>query len=85
VDALAAIRRLADAYAIAMDEGDGAALAGLFAPGGGLTVHLAGRSGPLAVFGAPDGWRLGMRHATRLWSQIEATSSQPLLLDRAAG
>jgi len=30
------------------------------------------------------GWRIRMRRATRVWSQIEALDSRPLLVDRAA-
>lgn len=33
----------------------------------------------------PDGWRIGVRRATRLWSQTTATPPHPLLVDRAAG
>jgi hypothetical protein len=36
------LRRLVDAYAIAVDDGDSDALASLFAPGGSLLVYNAG-------------------------------------------
>ena len=32
-----------------------------------------------------EGWRMGIREATRLWSQIAATPRIPLLVDRAVG
>jgi hypothetical protein len=31
-----------------------------------------------------DGWRFGVREATRVWSQITDTPREPLLVDRAA-
>ena len=31
------------------------------------------------------GWRIHTRRATRIWSQIEALDTSPLLVDRAAG
>lgn len=31
------------------------------------------------------GWRIHTRRATRVWSQIEALDTRPLLVDRAAG
>lgn len=31
-----------------------------------------------------DGWRMGVREAVRLWSQITPTPRSPLLIDRAA-
>jgi hypothetical protein len=33
----------------------------------------------------PEGWRIHTRRATRVWSQIEALDTRPLLVDRAAG
>jgi len=32
----------------------------------------------------PDGWRMGTREATRLWSQITPTPRTPLVIDHAA-
>jgi hypothetical protein len=32
----------------------------------------------------PDGWRMGVRDATRVWSQITPTPYEPLLIDRGA-
>jgi hypothetical protein len=151
---LAEIRRLVDAYALAMDQADVAAFARLFVPDGALVVRSLGRERPLGVFSGPgpdgvgmiarllgelyratlhhittheatidgdratgttyclayhivddddgrqletlgvrydeefvrttEGWRIGVREATRLWSQINPVPNTPLLIDRAA-
>jgi hypothetical protein len=151
---LAHIRRLVEAYAIAMDENDLDAFDRIFVPEGALVVLAPGRDEPLGTFqgpgpegvglvsilmdqlyrntlhhitthvatvdgegatgvtyclayhmvdGAdggeletlgvryedeyvrtPQGWRMGTRRATRLWSQITPTPRLPLLVDRAA-
>ena len=151
---LAEIRRLVDAYALAMDRRDLEAFPRLFVPDGALVVRAPGREKPLGIFqgpgpdgvgliarllgdlyratlhhittheatidgdratgttyclayhvvdgadgGAletlgvryeeefvrtPEGWRIRVRDATRLWSQITPTPYEPLLIDRAA-
>jgi ketosteroid isomerase-like protein len=152
---LAEIRRLVDAYALAMDRCDLDAFPRLFVPDGALVVRAPGREKPMGVFRGPgpdgvgliarllgelyratlhhittheatidgdnasgttyclayhmpkddgdggsletlgvryqeqfvrtdDGWRINVRDATRLWSQITPTPFEPLLIDRAA-
>ncbi len=151
---LAEIRRLVDAYALAMDRQDLEAFPRLFVPDGALVVRAPGREKPLGIFQGPgpdgvgliarllgdlyratlhhittheatidgdratgttyclayhvvdgadggaletlgvryeeefvrttEGWRIRVRDATRLWSQITPTPYEPLLIDRAA-
>jgi SnoaL-like domain len=151
---LAEIRRLVDAYALAMDRRDLEAFPRLFVPDGALVVRAPGREKPLGIFQGPgpdgvgliarllgdlyratlhhittheatidgdratgttyclayhvvdgvdggaletlgvryeeeflrttEGWRIRVRDATRLWSQITPTPYEPLLIDRAA-
>jgi ketosteroid isomerase-like protein len=151
---LAEIRRLVDAYALAMDRRDLEAFPRLFVPEGALVVRAPGREKPLGIFKGPgpdgvgliarllgdlyrdtlhhittheasidgdratgttyclayhvvdgedggaletlgvryeeefvrtaEGWRIRVRDATRLWSQITPTPYEPLLIDRAA-
>lgn len=148
---LAAIRRLVDAYSIAMDDADVAVLPELFTADGKLEVYAPGKPEPVGTFrgrspdgacaiarlmqriyrstmhsitthGASvagdraqattyciayhvvddggveatgvryadelhrtaDGWRFGVRRATRLWSHAAISSPGSLLIDRAA-
>lgn len=144
------LRRLVEAYAIAMDDGDLRAFADIFAADGTLAVHGPVGDELLGVFRGPDGvaavaelmkglyratlhhitthaatvagdratgttyclahhvlfdgssletlgvryheefvrtedgWRMGHRKAIRLWSQVSPTTSDHLLVDRAA-
>ena len=60
-----------------------------------LAYHVVAGEGPrtLETLGVryedefvrtPEGWRMRIREATRLWSQITPTPYEPLLIDRAA-
>jgi hypothetical protein len=52
-----ALRSLASRYASAVDDGDAAALAACFAPGGRLVVYEPGADSPLRTWERPDGFQ----------------------------
>jgi hypothetical protein len=56
----AELRRLVEAYALAMDENDVDAFGEIFVPDGELIVRAAGREKPLAVFRGPGADGVGM-------------------------
>jgi hypothetical protein len=84
------IRRLVDAYALAMDSTDLGAFERLFVPDGSLVVRALGRERPLAVFRGPgpDGVGLVARLLGELYSATlhHVTTHEALVVgDMATG